>query len=77
MQRELKSLCDLMTGTHAFIHHFSGGKELKIACLSSDSPSVRKWLYGKILEVGQSSLQLKIRMLHWDEAKQKKWWQRC
>jgi len=29
MQRELKSLSDLVTGTHALIHHFSGGKEFK------------------------------------------------
>jgi len=29
MQSELKSLSDLATGTHALIHHFSGGKEFK------------------------------------------------
>ncbi|HRW98629.1 MAG: ferrous iron transport protein A [Anaerolineaceae bacterium] len=29
MQGELKSLNELVTGTHALIHHFSGGKEFK------------------------------------------------
>jgi len=48
MQRELKSLSDLVTGTHALIHHFSGGKEFKNRLLVLGFTMAPKWSYGKI-----------------------------